>query len=150
MVEERSDGGGKRFANRFPLPLEVSPIRATMRRKERKLVFSQLWTLVTSDYAKTLVPLQKMSSVVTNPIENSIRKKLMGSLNPSYIEIINESYMHNVPKGSETHFKVIVVSDKFTDKPLLKRHQMINNLLQVELENGVHALSIVIRACKSK
>lgn len=47
----------------------------------------------------------------------------MGSLNPSYIEIINESYMHNVPKGSETHFKVIVVSDKFTDKPLLKVRQ---------------------------
>lgn len=55
-----------------------------------------------------------------NPIELSIKKKLIDSLNPSYIEVINESYMHNVPKGSETHFKVIVVSDLFKDKPLIK------------------------------
>lgn len=55
-----------------------------------------------------------------NPIELSIKKKLIDFLNPSYIEVINESYMHNVPKGSETHFKVIVVSDLFKDKPLIK------------------------------
>lgn len=55
-----------------------------------------------------------------NPIQLSIKKKLIDSLNPSYIEVINESYMHNVPKGSETHFKVIVVSDLFKDKPLIK------------------------------
>lgn len=55
-----------------------------------------------------------------NPIELSIKKKLIDSLNPSYIEVINESYMHNVPKGSETHFKIIVVSDLFKDKPLIK------------------------------
>lgn len=55
-----------------------------------------------------------------NPIELSIKKKLIDFLNPSYIEVINESYMHNVSKGSETHFKVIVVSDLFKDKPLIK------------------------------
>lgn len=62
-----------------------------------------------------------MCSVIqNNPVEFSIKKKLVDSLNPSYIEIINESYMHNVPKGSETHFKVIAVSDKFKDIPLIK------------------------------
>lgn len=55
-----------------------------------------------------------------NSIELSIKKKLIDFLNPSYIEVINESYMHNVPKGSETHFKVIVVSDLFKDKSLIK------------------------------
>lgn len=55
-----------------------------------------------------------------NSIELSIKKKLIDFLNPSYIEVINESYMHNVPKGSKTHFKVIVVSDLFKDKPLIK------------------------------
>lgn len=69
----------------------------------------------------TFISLQNMSTIVeNNPIELSIRKKLIDSLNPSYIKVINESYMHNVPKGSETHFKVIVVSDVFKDKPLLK------------------------------
>lgn len=55
----------------------------------------------------------------TKPIESSIRKKLKESLDPYFIDVINESYMHNVPKGSETHFKVVVVSEQFDDKPLI-------------------------------
>ncbi|CAK9832996.1 BolA-like protein DDB_G0274169 [Anthophora retusa] len=92
------------------------------------------------------VLLRNMSNVAQNAlVESSIKKKLMESLNPFHIEIINESYMHNVPKGSETHFKVIVVSDAFKDVPLVKRHRMVNKLLQAELEGGVHALSIVAK-----
>lgn len=60
------------------------------------------------------------TTIENNPVENSIRKKLVNSLNPSHIEVINESYMHNVPKGSETHFKVVVVSDTFKDISRLK------------------------------
>ncbi|XP_012289009.1 uncharacterized protein LOC105704394 isoform X2 [Orussus abietinus] len=80
-----------------------------------------------------------------NHLERSIRKKLEDSLKPEFLEILNESYMHNVPKGSETHFKVIVVSEKFADQPLIKRHRTVNEILQVELQNGVHALSIVAK-----
>nr|CAH7765619.1 unnamed protein product [Callosobruchus chinensis] len=50
--------------------------------------------------------------------------------------------MHNVPKGAETHFKVVVVSDKFDNTPLLKRHRIVNKILKDELQSGVHALSI--------
>ena len=39
-----------------------------------------------------------------------IEKKLRDNLSPSFLEVINESNMHNVPSGSESHFKVIVVS----------------------------------------
>lgn len=53
-------------------------------------------------------------------VENSIRNKLQTTLNTSHLDIINESYMHNVPKGSETHFKVVVVSEKFDGLPLIK------------------------------
>lgn len=79
------------------------------------------------------------------PIESSIKRKLETALSPSHLEIFNESYMHNVPKGSETHFKVVIVSDKFVDQPLIKRHRIVNDLLQTELQNGVHALSIVAK-----
>ncbi|XP_076754472.1 DNA-binding transcriptional regulator BolA [Xylocopa sonorina] len=97
-------------------------------------------------YRETSILLQKMSSIIqTNPVEGSIRKKLVDSLSPSYIEVINESHMHNVPKGSETHFKVVVVSDSFKDKSLIQRHRMVNKLLETELEGGVHALSIVAK-----
>lgn len=54
------------------------------------------------------------------PIEIAIEQALSTNLNPIHLEVINESYMHNVPKGSESHFKVLVVSDKFQDLALLK------------------------------
>lgn len=50
--------------------------------------------------------------------------------------------MHNVPKGAETHFKVVVVSEQFEGLPSIKRHRTINALLKSELDAGVHALSI--------
>lgn len=55
-----------------------------------------------------------------NPVETSIRNKIISELNPTHLDIINESYMHNVPKGSETHFKVVVVSDKFENVSLVQ------------------------------
>merc|ERR1712071_592345 len=60
------------------------------------------------------------SANIMNPIENSIKEKLSADLNPLHLDIINESYMHNVPRGSETHFKVVVVSDKFEKLSLLQ------------------------------
>ncbi|XP_030759811.1 bolA-like protein DDB_G0274169 isoform X2 [Sitophilus oryzae] len=84
-------------------------------------------------------------SIVNNPIEISIKSKLEENLRPSYLKIINESYMHNVPKNAETHFKVIVVSDEFKDLPLIKRHRRVNELLKTELQGGVHALSIIAK-----
>lgn len=54
--------------------------------------------------------------------------------------------MHNVAKGSETHFKVIVVSDEFANKSQLKRHRAVHDVLKQELDNGLHALSIVAKS----
>lgn len=65
-----------------------------------------------------------------NPMEMSIREKLTVQFSPVHLDILNESYMHNVPKGSETHFKVVVVSSKFENTPLLqvsKHQQMLCN-----------------------
>lgn len=78
-------------------------------------------------------------------VENSIRGKLTENLSPIHLEIMNESYMHNVKPGSETHFKLVVVSDHFKQVPNIKRHQIIYKLLSEEMKNGVHALSIVAK-----
>ncbi|XP_018403687.1 PREDICTED: bolA-like protein DDB_G0274169 isoform X2 [Cyphomyrmex costatus] len=89
---------------------------------------------------------QDMSSeALIRPIESSIKEKLAAALKPLHCEVINESYMHNAPKNSETHFKVVVVTEKFVNQPLIKRHRMINQLLQAELQGGVHALSIIAK-----
>ncbi|KAK3586691.1 hypothetical protein CHS0354_039161 [Potamilus streckersoni] len=79
------------------------------------------------------------------PVEQTIRQKLQETFQPKFLEVINESYMHNVPKGSETHFKVVVVSEKFDSQPLIKRHRMVNEVLKEELSLGVHALSIIAK-----
>ena len=42
-----------------------------------------------------------------------IEEKLRAELEPCHLEVINESGMHNAPAGAESHFKVIVVSEKF-------------------------------------
>ncbi|XP_013144956.1 PREDICTED: bolA-like protein DDB_G0274169 isoform X2 [Papilio polytes] len=84
----------------------------------------------------------------TGVVANSIQNKLQTALEATHLEVINESYMHNVPKGAETHFKVVVVSDKFDGLALIKRHRLVNDILKEELKNGVHALSIVAKTTK--
>lgn len=88
------------------------------------------------------------TSQMEKPVENSIRKKLTNTFQPAVLDVINESYMHSVPKGSETHFKVVVVADQFENLPLIKRHRLINETLQEELQTGVHTLSIVAKTPK--
>lgn len=52
----------------------------------------------------------KMSSHTdAGPIAIAITESIKDGLQPVHLEVVNESYMHNVPKGSETHFKVLVV-----------------------------------------
>lgn len=75
-------------------------------------------------------------------VRASIVSKLQKSLVPMYLEVINESHMHSVPKDSETHFKVVVVADNFEGKTKLAQHRMIHNILEDELAGPVHALSI--------
>jgi len=75
-------------------------------------------------------------------IEDDIIEKLQQALQPSHLEVINESHMHNVPPGSESHFKVVVVSDAFAGKMLLARHRLINQALAEELEGPIHALAL--------
>ena len=58
------------------------------------------------------------------------------------IEIINESSKHNVPPDSESHFKVLVVSEMFESLSLIQRHRLVNSALKEELSGPIHALSI--------
>lgn len=75
-------------------------------------------------------------------VQQSIESKLRSSLTPSHLQVVNESHMHSVPEGSETHFKVVIVSDRFEGVPLVQRHQAVNRILEDELRAQVHALSM--------
>lgn len=74
-------------------------------------------------------------------IKNSIETKLQ-SLQPQFLEVTNESHKHKVPKGSESHFKIIIVSNEFDGKRLLARHRLINSILADELAHSIHALTL--------
>ena len=75
-------------------------------------------------------------------IQAGIEDKLKHYFQPSHLEVINESGNHNVPPGSESHFKVIIVSDEFEGKNLLSRHRLVNKILAEELQNKIHALAL--------
>ncbi len=74
-------------------------------------------------------------------IEDTIIEKLEAGLKPLHLEVINESDNHNVPPGSESHFKIVAVSDEFNGKMLIARHRQINKLLEEELQ-VIHALAL--------
>ena len=103
-------------------------------------------------------------------VEGRITSKLEAAFSPTHLEVLNESDTHNVPRGSETHFKVIVVSEGFAGVGPLDRHRLVNGTLADELSGcrcsitpscashprasrslapssrrGVHALSIVAK-----
>ncbi|MBD3647120.1 MAG: BolA/IbaG family iron-sulfur metabolism protein [Pseudomonadales bacterium] len=75
-------------------------------------------------------------------VQETIESKLADALTLKHLEVINESGSHNVPPGSESHFKVILVSDEFEGNKLVQRHRLINKALSNELDGPVHALAI--------
>lgn len=79
---------------------------------------------------------------IHNQIQNQIEEKIADNLAALHLEVINESGQHNVAPGSETHFKVVVVSPDFEGKNLVQRHRLIYALVDEEIKGGVHALSL--------
>lgn len=78
-------------------------------------------------------------------VQKQIEDILQRELAPTQLEVINESAMHSVPKGSETHFKVIVVSAAFAGRSAVERHRDVFRALAEPLRDGVHALTITTR-----
>jgi len=81
-------------------------------------------------------------------LKKTIESKLINAFQPKYLEVENESHMHNVPKDSETHFKVTLVSEAFEAVPLVRRHQSVYSELGQELKSGVHALALHLYTSK--
>ena len=75
-------------------------------------------------------------------MQQMIETKVTDAIAPTHLEVINESHMHNVPPGSESHFKLVIVTDIFKGLSRVRRHQQINELLADELKGSIHALSM--------
>ncbi len=75
-------------------------------------------------------------------LETLLKNSLATALNPSMLELENESHGHNVPKHSETHFRLVIVSEHFDGLSRVKRHQLVYKAADDALKQGVHALAM--------
>lgn len=71
-----------------------------------------------------------------------IESKLRAAFSPLFLEVVNESHMHSVPPGSESHFKVVMAAEALAELSRVKRHQAVYALLKDELASGLHALAL--------
>jgi BolA protein len=82
-------------------------------------------------------------------LESQMRQKLMISLQPTRLDVVNESHLHaghrSSPGTGESHFRLLIVSEAFSGKSRVERHRIVNHLLSDELRSGLHALTI--KAC---
>ncbi|KAK4147776.1 bola-like protein-domain-containing protein [Dichotomopilus funicola] len=84
------------------------------------------------------------------PVEDVIREKITAALQPTTLEIHNDSHLHahhQAMQGvtsKETHFRVIIASEAFQSKMQPARHRLVYSLLKDELaqEGGIHALQL--------
>jgi BolA protein len=76
------------------------------------------------------------------PVQQVIEQRLRDQFAPMHLEVDNESHMHNVPEGSESHFRVVLVTDQFEGKPLVQRHRAVNGALAEQLQGSIHALAL--------
>ena len=62
-------------------------------------------------------------------MQQQIEQKLQQAFAPSHLTVSNESQMHRVAPGAESHFKVVLVSAQFVGQRPLARHRAVNSVL---------------------
>lgn len=75
-------------------------------------------------------------------VQQQIETQLAADFAPEFLEVANESHQHNVPPNSETHFRVVLVSEAFQGKRKVARHQAVYASVSAQLAGPVHALAL--------
>ncbi len=82
------------------------------------------------------------------PIGKIMESKLRVALEPSYLELIDESNQHHGHSGAhpsgESHYRVRIAAAAFKGKSRVAQHRMVNQALAAELKQRVHALAIEV------
>ncbi|MEQ9321485.1 MAG: BolA family protein [Polyangiaceae bacterium] len=73
-----------------------------------------------------------------------IESRISDSLAPVVLEVVDESHRHSSGKGAESHFNVTVVSERFDGDNRVKRHRTIHALLNDQMAEGLHALTLTL------
>ena len=79
-------------------------------------------------------------------VADRLRSKLDQALAPQQLEINDDSAKHSghagAREGGESHFSVLVVSERFQGLNRVARQRLINTALAEDLAGQVHALSL--------
>ena len=75
-------------------------------------------------------------------VQSDISAALEAAFQPHELTVENESFRHSVPPESETHFKVVLVTEQFAGERSVKRHQRVYGVLAEWLAGPVHALAL--------
>lgn len=83
------------------------------------------------------------------PIQLTEMQAMLGTLEPSFLEVVDETYQHaghagTAGQSSGTHFRVRIASPKFTGLKLVAQHRLVYDAVQDLLPRGLHALAIEI------
>ena len=85
-------------------------------------------------------------------VRDTIQEKINAELAPTVLVVNDDSEKHANHKGmhdghagvrsNESHFSVVVVAEAFQGMTPIKRHRMVNAILQKEFDDGLHALQL--------
>ena len=82
-------------------------------------------------------------------VKAEMEKILTDRFSPMYLELRDDSHRHIGHAGhdgrGESHFHLIMVSDKFDGLSRVDRQRMVNDALAEFLKSRVHALSMELR-----
>jgi BolA protein len=78
-----------------------------------------------------------------------IEAALRARFAPTIIEVADDSFRHaghaGAAPGGETHFNILLVSSAFVGLNRVARSRAVYEVLNQELQAGLHALSLVLR-----
>ncbi|MBI0476132.1 BolA family transcriptional regulator [Sphingomonas sp. MA1305] len=84
------------------------------------------------------------------PLVDVITARLTEALAPTALQVVNDSHHHAGHMGDdgtgETHFTVVVESERFAGLSRVARQRLVNQALADLLSTRIHALAIRARA----
>jgi len=86
-------------------------------------------------------------TVGTGITADALRVRLEELLQPSHLEVLDESWQHAGHAGADgtgsgTHFRVRIASPLFAGRTRVAQHRLVYDALRDFVERGLHALAI--------
>jgi BolA protein len=82
-------------------------------------------------------------------VAETIRARLQ-ALEPLALDLVDESEQHRghagYREGGNTHWRLSIVSPRFSGKPTVARHRMVYQALGELMQHPIHALAITARS----